>query len=33
MKNNLGAVPVGTYTVEFFCDGELACTGSFRVTD
>ncbi len=33
MTDSFGAVPVGTYTVEFFCDGELACSSSFRVTE
>ena len=31
MTNNYGAVPVGDYTVEFFCDGEYVCNNTFRV--
>ena len=33
MTSNFGAVPLGTHTVEFFCDGELACSGSFVVVE
>ena len=31
MTKNFGAVPVGDYTVEFFCDGEFVCNGTFSV--